>query len=547
MSQCSHLSHAAADRFVDPKFHGACFICAAAEDDAPRTYPTEGPTRRSMLRTAAVAPAAAFAAADLLRAAPARAQNAPRPPEGAFVIDAGAALLEKDGALVVEHDVNILVRDGVIADISAAPIKGFPIVDARGHFALPSFISGHTHACSGTPTRGIFEAGRSYQRPLELVEQLPDDEQDALTALNLAELLRGGCTTHIEMSLTLRQSESYVRLAKQWGVRGFPGFMIPSTMRLFGIWFRKDDKVLFDSEPGTLKEIAEGLAFGKKHMNANGGLIVPMMNIHATDTQTEATMKALKAACVDLGTGLHTHYSQGGGEPEAVKRLWKMNPTEWFNSFGLLDQIVFGAHMSGIDWAEEGPLMKAKGVVYSHCPSGGGAGGGSQPYPEALAAGVKANIGIDTHSNDYVEDLKLAVLYGKNRTRHLRKTSPVPLKSPTIWDALDSATRVPADALKRPDLGRIKVGAQADITTIDVSGMISGSGAVGPEPVYNLLYCNAMMVRHVMTRGRIQVYDGRLAVADEANVVAAGGRVVKKIWAELDKEGWFSPPQARGG
>ena len=541
MHTCGHMAHTAANHFVDSRHYGSCFICAAAEDETPN------PARRTLLRTAAAAPLAAFAAADMLRSSPAAAQTAPRPPEGAFVIAAGAALLEKDGALVVEHDVNILVRDGVIADITKNPIRDFPVLDARGHFALPSFISGHTHACSGTPTRGIFEAGRSYQRPLELVEELSDEEQDALTALNLAELLRGGCTTHIEMSLTLRQSESYVRIAKPWGVRGYPGFMIPSTMRLFDIWFRKDDKVLFESEAGTLEETAQGLAFGKKHMNANDGLIVPMMTIHATDTQTEKTMQALKAACDELGTGLHTHYSQGG-EPAVVRRLWNMTPTEWFDKFGLLNQVVFGAHMSGIDWAAEGPTMKARGVVYSHCPSGGGAGGGSQPYPEALAAGVKANIGIDTHSNDYVEDLKLAVLYGKNRYRHLRRTSPVPLKSPTIWDALESATRVPADALKRSDLGRIKVGAQADITTIDVSGMISGAGAVGPEPVYNLLYCNAMMVRHVMTRGRIQVYDGRLAVADGDKVVAEGGRVVKKIWAQLEKEGWFSAPIApRGG
>ena len=31
------------------------------------------------------------------------------------------------------------------------------------------------------------------------------------------------------MSLTLRQAESYVRLAERWGVRGFPGSMIPNT------------------------------------------------------------------------------------------------------------------------------------------------------------------------------------------------------------------------------------------------------------------------------------------------------------------------------
>lgn len=530
---CNH------DHAIDPKYHGSCFICAAA------TEPLEDMERRSFLKTATAAPMAAFAAIGALRASPAAAQTGPRAPEGAFVIDAGAALIERNGALAIEHGVHILVRDGIIAEVSTNPIKDFTVLDARDDLVVPGFISGHTHVSGGITSRGIFEHVRSYRPALQLVERLSDDEMDAVTAHNLAEILRSGCTTQIEMSVSHRQAESYVRVAKKWNVRGYPGGMIPNTVRLFnGLWPRTSDQALFDSEPETLKEIAQGLAFGKRHMNANGGLIIPMMTIHATDTHTEKTMQALKAACAELGTGLHLHHSQSQAEAELVRKMWKMSPTHWLDKFGLLDQVVFGAHMSGIDWAEEGPLIRAKGEVYSHCPSGGGAGGGSQPYPEALAAGVACNIGIDTHSNDHLEDIKLAVLYGRNRARFLKDSSPVPLKTPSIWDALDGATRIPARALKRNDLGRIAVGAKADITTIDVSGLIAGSGTVGPEPANNLLYCNGRMVRHVMTEGRVQVFNGRLVVDDEAKVIAAGATVMKKLWAQLAKDGFFSPARA---
>ena len=37
-----------------------------------------------------------------------------------------------------------------------------------------------------------------------------------------AELIRSGCTTHVEMSATQRQFEAYVRIARRWGVRGYP-------------------------------------------------------------------------------------------------------------------------------------------------------------------------------------------------------------------------------------------------------------------------------------------------------------------------------------
>ena len=160
------------------------------------------------------------------------------------------------------------------------------------------------------------------------------------------------------------------------------------------------------------------------------------------------------------------------------------------------------------------------------------------PYPEALGAGVPVNIGIDTHSNDYVENLKLAVLYGQAREALLRRASPVPLERPSIWTAVAGATLVPAVGLRRPDLGRIRAGARADLTMIDVSGLLVGTGALPPEPLHHLLYANGTAVRHVMTDGRLQVFDGRL-VADEAAVLDAGGRVVQKVWQQLDHEGWF--------
>jgi cytosine/adenosine deaminase-related metal-dependent hydrolase len=61
-----------------------------------------------------------------------------------------------------------------------------------------------------------------------------------------------------------------------------------------------------------------------------------------------------------------------------------------------MDGPFFGAHFTAPDWAVDPPILNDAGAVYSTCPSAGGAGGGTQPYPEALAAGLKVNVGIDT-------------------------------------------------------------------------------------------------------------------------------------------------------
>ena len=116
----------------------------------------------------------------------------------------------------------------------------------------------------------------------------------------------------------------------------------------------------------------------------------------------------------------------------------------------------------------------------------------------------------------------------------------MPVKRPTVWDMSNAVTLNPAKGLGRTDLGRIEVGAKADLTSIDVTGPLVGT-APPPEPLNNLLYANGRPVRTVMTDGRIQVHDGRLVIDDDRRVMERGGRVVQKIWARLQAEGWFTP------
>ncbi|MFN9959429.1 MAG: amidohydrolase, partial [bacterium] len=92
----------------------------------------------------------------------------------------------RDGAPGVVRDVSVRVRGHDIVEVREGRIAGtVDRIDARGQLLLPGFISGHTHAASGTPTRGLIEGGRSYQRPIELLEALPDDLLDDITAYNV--------------------------------------------------------------------------------------------------------------------------------------------------------------------------------------------------------------------------------------------------------------------------------------------------------------------------------------------------------------------------
>ncbi|NQV79283.1 MAG: amidohydrolase family protein, partial [Alphaproteobacteria bacterium] len=253
----------------------------------------------------------------------------------------------------------------------------------------------------------------------------------------------------------------------------------------------------------------------------------------------DETMSAIIAAANTLGTGIQIHLSQREAETDAVRRLQDgLSPTQWLDKLGGFEGPFLGAHMKALDWSTDPAILKRHGAVFAHCPSAGGAGGATQPYPEALAAGIATNIAIDTHSNDLMENIKLAVLGGRVRARLLEGPA---VRLPTIWDAVDGATVVAADGLRRPDLGRICAGAKADFITVDLSDWLVGAGALPPEPLNNLLYANGGMVRHVAVDGRFLVYDRQLTAANEGDVFERGAVVHRKLWKQLSDEDWFTP------
>ena len=449
---------------------------------------------------------------------------------------------DENDRLQLLRDHSVVVEDDTIVAITPGHKSGRERrVRATGRLLVPGFISGHTHVAAGSVTRGIIEGGRSYLRPLQLADALSAGDMDDLTAYNLAELLRSGCTTQVEMSMSLKQAESYVRLAERWGVRGYPSGMVPGVHRLAEVWARSDDQVLYDSVPDSLAEIAANLEFGRRHNGASEGRILPQMGPHATDTQTPETMAAFSEAARELGNGIHLHMSQSANETETVERLWGKRPAEWIDDFGFYEGPLFAAHMTGADLGLDPGVLREHGAVYVHNPSAGGAGGATQPWPEFLGAGTLTNIGIDTHSNDYLENLKLAVLYGRVRHSLVSDLARGELVRPTIWDAMRAATVNAANGLGRSDIGRISVGAKADLVTIDVQGLLTGTGAVPPEPLNNLLYGHGGFVRDVMTDGTFQVWDGRLVIDDERRVVQRGAEVVEQVWGQLRSEGWFTP------
>lgn len=525
---------------------GGCFVCdSVALQRREHGDARDGLSRRKLLAGFIGTGIAGATLGGRALAQPASTSRANHSSKSRTVIlEPSWTLMYVNGDVELVRDRSVVVQGDRIADIVDGRVRGREHrIPLFGQLLLPGLISGHTHVACGSPTRGIIESGRPFRRAVGIIELLDDEDLDALTAYNLAEILRAGCTTQLEQSVSLKQAQSYVRVARRWGVRGYPGGMVPGWSRLMPIWQRSGDRALLDSVPETLAEIQANLEFCLSVNGAEEGRILPMMTPHGPETHTPETLRAFAAAAQRLGNGMHTHLATIPADSATVKRLWGKGPVQWLEEFGFYDMRLFGAHMIGWDAASDAKFLAGKPLfTYVHCPSGAGAGSGQsgQPFIEALGAGINTCVGLDTHSNDLVENMKLAVLYGRARLATLGSRLEVPAKRPTVWDMIKTVTLYPANGLGRHDLGRIAVGAKADLTSIDVTGFLVGAGTIPLEPLNNLLYAGGLSVRHVMTDGRTQIADGRLVVDDERRVIMGGARVVERIWKQLAEEGFFT-------
>lgn len=456
-----------------------------------------------------------------------------------YVIEAGAALVENESGLSVLHDVSIRVRGDLIVEVREGRIPGdMARLPAPDQLFVPGFISAHTHTSVGSYTRGVMEGGAGNWEPHSVIEALSDDELEEIISYNQLELLRSGVTTTLNMDHNVRREGLAIQVAARYGVRTYPSAMIPGVERLQAIWHRAlgDDKTLLESVPGTLSEIEASLQLGLKYNHAEDGRIRPQIGPHATDTHTPETLKAVLEAALQLGNGIHMHLSQRLSETERVEASWGVTPTEWLESLGLFSVPFFAAHMEGIretDWK----ILAENSVFYATCPSGGGPGGKPQPWAEALYREVASGPAIDTHSNDMVEAIKMAVFHGEARTTLLGEGDNAGRRTPTIEDAVDGCTRVVADRLGRPDLGRIRLGCKADLVGIDVVSPPQGSSVMGPKPLWNLLYANGTAVRNVFTDGYPQVLNSKVTVDDEPRLKKNVASTTSSMYKELARRG----------
>ncbi len=423
-----------------------------------------------------------------------------------WIRDPLAIMADAGGGVVVDgNHITELVPTG-----RRPQTPGCEVFDASRHVLLPGLVNTHHHFFQ-TLTRA-FPAALDKElfpwlRALYPVwERISADMMRAAARVAMGELLLSGCTTasdhHYLFAADLFDTvDIEVEVARELGMRVV---LSRGSMNL------RDDKVGFP--PVSLVETEEAILdhtealLKRYHQRGAGAMVQIAVAPNSPFEVTPQLMRESASLARRYRAPLHTHLAETRDEIDYCLRAFDCRMVDYLDEVDWLRRDVWLAHGIHFDRDEIARLGTA-GLGVAHCPSSNALlGSGCCPVHGLESAGCHVGLGVDgSASNDgsnMIQEVRQAFLtqrlmHGPKDISHL--------------DALRWATEGGARCLMRPDIGRISVGACADLALFTLDEMrFWGSG----DPIAALVLCGAHRADRVMVNGRWVVEDGQLLGLD---------------------------------
>ena len=425
-----------------------------------------------------------------------------------------ATIVTQDDSRRVVHG-DVYVEDGRITHVGAIAGRkeADRTLDATGQVLIPGLVNLHTHLAMGL-LRGHGDDMRLEawlrERIWPAEERIGEPEMRAGVDLGLLELIRGGTTSFLDMYWL--EEAVVAPAARAAGVRAWAGEGMVD---------------IHQTEPGNPnRKLAQVERHVKAAKAANDPLVTPCPAPHGTYTCYPETYAEAGRIAREHGVPLHTHCSETRTEVHDVQARTGARPVAFLQRHGALHDRSVLAHCGWITKDEARALGQA-GAAVAHCPVSNLklATGGVAPVPELHEAGARVGLGTDgaasNNTLDLFQTMKLAALVQKN---HRWDAGVLPAQR-----VLDMATRDGADALHRPDLGRIQVGATADLALVDFRRphLVPRHDAVS-----HLVYAaGAADVSATIVHGKVLMADGKVETLDQAKVLEAAEAAAQRIVA----------------
>jgi cytosine/adenosine deaminase-related metal-dependent hydrolase len=364
---------------------------------------------------------------------------------------------------------------------------------------------------------------------------LTEDEAKSVYRLGLLEAMKSGITCMLDMWRP--EHAAFLAVARELGIRGY-GAPYVISQQVEGVDSRGQPVYAPHDAASDIKRFRE--LFDEYDEGPRGRIRV-VAGPHGTDTCSADVLIQVSRLAEELGTPLTTHLSQSRAECSYSMRAHGKTPVELLRDLGILGPSLIAAHcVFATD--QDLTILRDSGASIASCPLTYARGGIAAAFERFASAGIRTGIGTDAYCFDFIEELRAAGLVSK-----------VARGGSHVGDAeslLRAGTTLGADALQRPDLGRIVVGARADLVVVDL-------GRVGLQPVANpvknlIWNCNAADVKVVMIDGVLRVAEGKAIGVDEARVASDGAAAIERVWgyaraAGLMEEGAGSAASAVAG
>lgn len=361
----------------------------------------------------------------------------------------------------------------------------------------------------------------------------------------LAQLLRNGITTALPIASLFYRAwgETYAEFAaaadaaEDLGLRVYLG---PAYRSGHTQVDEAGEVSLFMDEARGLAGLDEAIRFCRDMEGRAGGRVRTMLAPDRIESCTPELLRRTASAARDLDVPLRLHCHQSRFEVETVMRLHGLSPIAWLASLGVLGPRVLLPHFTdfpsvgGVSTREAdlAALLGADATVV-HCPVVMARNGSALAgLSDLVARGLRIGLGTDTWPPDMILNMQVGLMLGRVIAGSAAQ--------PSSAQMFDAATSAGADALGRPDLGRLMPGARADLIAIDF-----GHDRIGQviDPIQTLMQSSSGRdVTDVFVEGRHVLAEGEIPGFDAAAAHARAQRQFDGLIAKYPERTWGHPP-----
>ncbi|WP_030784038.1 amidohydrolase [Streptomyces sp. NRRL S-920] len=442
----------------------------------------------------------------------------PAPGPADLVITGCTALTHRpDGEILFVEDATIVVREGVIASLTApgaepgqdpaGPGAAVEHIDGRGTVALPGLVNCHTH----TPMvalRGLAEDLPAHAWFNEWIWPVESNLTERVVRLGArlacAEMIRGGVTTFADHYFAM---DAVADVTEESGLRAVLG------------------QAYFSSQGPEGR--AASLDFALRRRGTAGGRVTTCLAPHAPYTVDDADLAATAGLAREHGLLVHLHAAENREQTDHSLARHGRTPIEVLEQAGLLDVDLLMAHATGLDTARDLPALRRGGgrVAVASAPRGYlKFAWDTTPVRALRDAGIPVGLATDgaasNNTLDVWESMTLTALVQKHAEH-----DPTWL---TARQALDHATLQSARAVGLgEEIGSLAAGRRADIVLVDMTGPHT-------QPVHDLAAtlvhsARSADVRTTVVDGRVLMRDRELLTVDVPQTVRELGELLPEL------------------